>query len=337
MNKELTFLVTGGGGYLGSVLVPMLLERGYKVKVLDRFFWGKKVFGKYFKDKNLILIEADTRSLSEKHLQGVDVVMDLASLSNDPIGELNPEKTLEINFEARVHTAKMAKKIGVKRYILASTCSVYGFREAILHEQSKTAPVTTYARASALTEKSVLPLASKDFSVTVLRQGTLYGDSPRMRFDLVLNTMVLSFFRNGNIAVFGGEQWRPILHVADSARAFIKVAEVDVKKINRQIFNVGSDGQNYQIKKLAKLVSSSLKSRSEIITQNIQSDFRSYRVSFAKIKKVLNFKTMETPQKTSKKIHELLKDKTLRDTIETRTIDWYKHLLSKNPKILDIK
>lgn len=335
MQKRATFLVTGGGGFLGSVLVPMLLADGHKVKVLDRFFWGTKVFNPHLSNKNLTLIEADTRSFPAKILKNVDTVIDLAALSNDPTGELNPKITLEINHKARLRTAKLAKKMGARRYILASSCSVYGFKEGIIDEKSSTSPVTTYARASLLAEQSVLPLSDKKFSVTVLRQGTLYGLSPRMRFDIVLNTMVLSFFKNNFISVSGGEQWRPILHVKDSARAFVEVASAPVSKVNGQVFNVGANKQNYKIKDLAKEIMLAVGDESKIITQDVELDFRSYRVSFNKIKSTLGFKTIHTPRNTAKEIMLALKKGEVSDSPETRTIEWYKYLISKNKKLLE--
>ena len=336
MRKEnTTFFVTGGGGYLGSVLVPMLLEHGYSVKVLDRFFWGKNVLAPHLSNKNLLLIEADTRSYSPNYLKGSDVVIDLAALSNDPIGELNPKITLDINYLARVRTAKLAKKMGVKKYILASSCSVYGFRDNILNEASEAKPITTYARASLLAENGVLPLSSAHFSVTVLRQGTLYGLSPRMRFDMVLNTMALSIFKNNIIAVQGGLQWRPILHVEDAASAFAQIAKTEPRFINGEIFNVGNEEQNYQIKDLAKLIVSTIDPVAQIITQEIQSDFRSYHVSFEKIKQTIEYQTKKTPQDGVKEIYQALKTKQVIDTMQTKTIDWYKHLLSQNPNILN--
>lgn len=337
MKKEATFLITGGGGFLGSVLVPILLEDGHKVKVLDRFFWGKKVFKPYLLNKNLTLIEGDTRSFPGSLLKGVDIVIDLAALSNDPIGELNSQITLEINHKARLRTAKLSKKMGVRRYILASSCSVYGFQEGIIDETSVTSPVTTYARASRLAEKSVLPLSGKNFCVTVLRQGTLYGISPRMRFDVVLNTMVLSYFKNNFISVSGGEQWRPVLHVKDSAKAFVSVSFANKNKVSGQVFNVGSNKQNYKIKNLAKEIISAIGDKTQIMTQNVEVDFRSYRVSFNKIRKILNFKTTHTPKATAKEILSALKNDYIHDSTETRTIEWYKHLLSKNKNILKSK
>lgn len=330
MNNKLNFLITGGGGYLGSVLVPMLLAKEHTALVVDRFFWGKDVF---LPHKSLRLIEADTRSLLPDYFEGVDVVLDLAALSNDPIAQLNPKRTMDINYHARVKTALVAKTQGVKKYILASSCSVYGFCENILDETSLTSPKTTYAKASLLAEQNVLPLSSKDFSVTVLRQGTLYGISPRMRFDVALNTMVSSLFNHNRITIEGGDQWRPIVHVKDSADAFIKIAEAEPKKINGHIFNVGSFDQNYQVKDLAQLIAKTLHPAANIVFNNTQKDIRSYRVSFEKIKNRMGYQAKITPENGAREVYHALVSKQISDNIQTRTIDWYKHLLSKNPNL----
>lgn len=335
--RNTTFLITGGGGYLGSVMVPMLLEYGYNVKVIDRFFWDKNVFASNLSNNNLLLIQADTRSYKSDYLKNVDVVMDLAALSNDPIAELKPQLTFDINYEARVRTALMAKNMGVKKYILASSCSIYGFNDNILDETSKTLPKTTYASASLLAEKGVLQLSDNNFCVTVLRQGTLYGISPRMRFDLALNTMTLSLFQNNFINIQGGNQWRPIVHVEDAAAAFIKIAETQSHKINGEIFNVGSSEQNYQIKNLARLIISTIKPSSKIIISKDQNDLRSYRVSFEKIKNVIGYRTKKSPKTGAKEVYDALIKKQVKYGIHTKTIDWYKYLLSQDPKILDIK
>jgi len=218
-------LVTGGAGYIGSVMSRVLLEKGYNVTILDRLFFGTDSV-KDITDQ-ITLIKDDVRFFDPELLKGIDAVFDLASLSNDPCGELDPEKTLEINYKGRVRVANLAKKHGVKKYVFASTCSVYGFQEGIITEESSLNPLTTYAKASMMAEKEILPLADKDFSATILRQATVYGFSYRMRFDLAINGMVLGYYRNGKIPIMrDGKQWRPFVNVKDTSSAFIKVLVV---------------------------------------------------------------------------------------------------------------
>ncbi len=334
-------LVTGGGGYLGSVLVPMLLKRGYQVTVLDRFFFGRKYLEKYFPKNNLTLLEDDVRWYNPDILNDVFTVIDLAALSNDPIAELQPEKTFEINFKSRTRTAKLAKKRGIKKYILASSCSVYGKSEKA-HEKSPLNPLTTYAKASCLAEESVLNLCDKNFNVTVLRQGTLYGISPRMRFDLVLNTMTLNLFKKNYVIVKGGNQWRPIIHVKDSAQAFIDVLESRKELVSKEIFNVGSTNQNFKIKDLSNLI---LKTtfkmnpgkKGKIIIKTDSNDDRSYQVSFSKIKNILNFETKKTPEQGVTEIYNALTNKEVNDSLKTKTIKWYNKLLKNDPSLFEKK
>ncbi|GAG13010.1 unnamed protein product, partial [marine sediment metagenome] len=172
----------------------MLLDRGHSVTVIDRFFFGRNLLSDAL---NLKIYEADIRTFDEKLLQGMDAVIDLAALSNDPCGELNPEWTWQINCSGRVRVARLAKKNGVKRYIFPSSCSVYGFQEGILTEENKTNPLTTYAKANFQAEEEILPLNDSNFTVTVIRQATVYGLSGRMRFDLAINGMAKGFFING--------------------------------------------------------------------------------------------------------------------------------------------
>ncbi|MCJ7613469.1 SDR family oxidoreductase, partial [Candidatus Bathyarchaeota archaeon] len=214
-------LVTGGAGYIGSVMSRILLEKGYNVTIIDRLFFGTDSM-KDITDQ-ITLIKDDVRFFDPELLKGIDAVFDLASLSNDPCGELDPEKTLEINYKGRIRVANLAKKHGVKKYVFASTCSVYGFQEGIITEESSLNPLTTYAKASMMAEKEILPLADKDFSATILRQATVYGFSYRMRFDLAINGMVLGYYRNGKIPIMrDGKQWRPFVNVNDTSNAFIK-------------------------------------------------------------------------------------------------------------------
>ena len=319
-------LVTGGAGYIGSVLVHMLVEKGHKVTVLDRLFFGTDSL-KDILDK-IVLLRADIRWFKPEILDGVDAVLDLASLSNDPSGELDPEKTLEINYEGRLRVAHLAKEHNVARYVLASTCSVYGFQENILTEESNVNPLTTYSKANVLAEQNILPLASKRFAVTALRQATVYGYSKRMRFDLAINGMALGFFKNGKIPIMrDGKQWRPFIHVKDTSRAFITMLEADHELVNGQVFNVSSDDQNVQIFDLAKLVAESIN-----LPFNYEwygsTDKRSYRVSFEKISRVLKFRTEHTLKEGAKEVYEALKKGEVNpDDPKTITVKWYAHLL----------
>jgi nucleoside-diphosphate-sugar epimerase len=326
--------VTGGAGYIGSVLSRILLEKGYNVTCLDRLFFGTDSI----KDiaNKITLVKDDIRFFNPEILKDVDAVFDLAALSNDPSGELEPQKTLDINYKGRVRVASLAKKYGIKKYVLASTCSVYGFQEGIITEESGLNPLTTYAKANMMAEKDVLPLADKTFSATVLRQATVYGFSYRMRFDLAINGMTLGYYRNGKIPIMrDGKQWRPFVNIKDTSKAFIKVLEAEPEVVNGQIFNVGCNEQNIQIFDLAKLVAEACN-----LPFNYEwygdPDTRSYRVSFSKIKETLNFKPQTTIKKGAKNVFDALKEERLNpDDPRTITVKWYKHLLEMQKFLRD--
>ncbi|OGD48223.1 hypothetical protein A3K79_07160 [Candidatus Bathyarchaeota archaeon RBG_13_46_16b] len=329
-------LVTGGAGYIGSVLSKILVEKGHDVSCLDRFFFGKEAI-ENVSDK-INLIKDDIRWFNPDILKGVDAVLDLASLSNDPSGELDPQKTLEINYKGRVRVATLSKKYKVGKYVLASTCSVYGFQEGTLNEDSKLNPLTTYAKANMMAEKEVLPLADNSFTVTVLRQATVYGFSRRMRFDLAINGMALGFFKNGKIPIMrDGKQWRPFVHVKDTSNAFISVLESNPKLVNGQIFNVGNNEQNLQIFDLAKMVAESIN-----LPFNFEwygsPDMRSYKVSFDKIKEQIGYKTSYTPKEGAKEVFNALKEGKLNpEDPRTITVKWYKHLLEAHKLVNDLE
>jgi nucleoside-diphosphate-sugar epimerase len=330
-------LVTGGAGYIGSILIPQLLERGHHVICLDRFFFGKETLSEVLSSPNLEIVKDDIRWFNPIILKGADAVIDLAALSNDPSGELDPAKTLDINYLGRVRVAKLSKEYGVKRYILASTCSVYGFREGtILDEKSPTNPLTTYAKANLMAENDCLRLNDDKFTVTVLRQATVYGLSPRMRFDLAINGMVLGVFKNRKIPVMrDGMQWRPFIHVKDTSRAFSTVLESEEERVGGEVFNVGADEQNYQIRSLIQLISEALPVEFEVEWYG-DPDRRSYRVSFEKIKRALNFTPYFTPREGAREVYDALVDGKVTDSMKTRTVDWYKHLMSTHTFIKEI-
>lgn len=336
--ESMNFLVTGGAGYIGSTLIRMLLDKGHMVKCLDRFFFGKGSLEDMCSNPDLQLIRDDIRWFNPKLLEGTDVVIDMAALSNDPAGELDPSKTIDINYLGRVRVAKLSKEYRVKRYILASSCSVYGLQsEELLTEESPTSPLTTYAKANLIAEKEVIPLSDENFCVTVLRQATVYGLSRRMRFDLAINGMVNAIYETGKVGVMrDGTQWRPFLHVKDTSNAFIQVAEAEKETVNGEIFNVGSNEQNYQIKTLVDMLRETFDFEVGWHWYG-DPDKRSYRVDFTKIRKKLDYKVEHTPQEAARNIYNALKDGTVKKTLKTITVQWYKYLLEAEKTVKEVE
>jgi len=333
---SLKVLVTGGAGYIGSVLVRILVEKGYEVRVLDRFFFGRHTLSDV--QDQIEIVKDDIRTVDSSIMNGVDCVMDLAAISNDPAGELDPNKTMEINYKGRVRMANLAKKEGVQRYILASSCSIYGFKEGLLSETSEINPLTTYAKANRLAETEILPLTDKNFSVTSLRQATVYGLSSRMRFDLAINGMTLGFYQNGKIPIQrDGKQWRPFVHVKDTSNAFIKTMEADTESISSQIFNVGANDQNYQIFDLAQLVASSLGIPFDYEWYGSE-DNRSYKINFDKIRATLKFNPSYTPKEGAREVYDALKKGELNPSDpKTITVKWYSHLIEMQKILKEIE
>lgn len=317
-------LVTGAGGYIGTTLVPMLLESGYAVRALDRFFFGAHRLAPH---PALELVREDVRRLSPDHFRDVDAVIDLAAISNDPSGELFQDVTWAVNHRARVRCAELAKAAGVKRYILPSSCSIYGFQPegVIADETSPTNPLTTYAKANERAEQGVLPLADESFCVVVLRQATVYGYSPRMRLDLAINGMTFGAWKTGKLPLMrDGGQWRPMVHVRDTARAQIFMLTAPASAINGQIFNVGSAGNNYQLGALAEIICQTLP-RPAAVEWYGDPDHRSYRVRFDKIE-ALGWRAEYVAEDGVHEICARLEAGELDRTAETITLDWYRTL-----------
>ena len=328
-------LVTGAGGYIGSTLVPMLLEAGYRVRALDRFFFGRETLPEHGR---LEIVREDARQVKPAHLDGIDHVVDLVAISNDPSGEHFQTETYDINHKARAATAKLARAAGVKRYVLPSSCSIYGFQEpgVIASETTPTNPLTTYAIANEMAERDVLPLASDDFCVVVLRQATVYGYSPRMRFDLAINGMTYGAWKTGVLPLMrDGTQWRPMIHVQDTARAQMFMLSADRGKVNGQIFNVGSEENNYQLGPLAEKVAAHVP-RDVKIEWYGDPDHRSYRVSFAKINS-LGFKALYQAEDGVRGLCEALENGEVDRTTQTITLDWYRELVSWHERIRNIE
>lgn len=328
-------LVTGAGGYIGTTLVPMLLERGHTVRALDRFFFGQDLLPK---SDRLEVVREDNRKLTESHLDGIDGVIDLAALSNDPSGELFQESTWKINHEARVRIAKLAKKCKVKRYVMPSSCSVYGFQVpgVVANETSATNPLTTYAKANLKAEQDILPLADEKFTVSAVRQATVYGYAPRMRFDLAINGMTYGAWKTGKLPLMrDGSQWRPMVHVKDTSEAMCLMLEADADKVNGQVFNVGSNQNNYQLKALAEEVAKTVPRDVELEWYG-DPDHRSYRVSFEKIER-LGYKAKYTARDGVQEICEALVSGKLDKTTETLTLKWYQELVKWHRIIKEVE
>jgi len=324
---NLNILVTGGAGYVGSVLIPSLIQDNHNVKCLDRFFFGQEYLSSKQFDGKLQLIRDDIRWFDAKILKEIDVVIDLAALSNDPVGELNPEKTYEINHRGRARVAKLSKDVGVPRYILASSASIFGQQEKIADETSEVFPLTAYSKANRGAEIDSLMLNDDNFSVTALRFSSLYGVSPRMRFDIAVNEMVLELYKTRKIIVRGKNNQRPFLHINDAVNAYKLVIESPTKKISGQIFNVGSDEQNYKIGDLALEVGKSIEIDYKVELGDSK-DYRSYVISFKKIRETLGFKPKYTVADGSREIFHALKSSEIVDSPKTITLKWYKHIMS---------
>ena len=293
MNKFSKILVTGGAGYVGSVLVPKLLEKGYKVKVLDLYLYGDDVLDSVKNNPNLEQIKGDIRdkNLLEKIIPGTDAIIHLACVSNDPSYELNPELSKTINYDAFIPLVEISKKNKVKRFIFASSSSVYGIKkEENVTEDLPLEPLTDYSKYKALCEKILLETQSPGFVVTIVRPATICGYSPRMRFDLTVNILTNLAYNKGQITVFGGEQKRPNLNIKDMVNLYTQLLEEPDEKISGEIFNVGYE--NHTVMEIAELVK---KTVSEITGKEIEiirtptDDLRSYHISSEKIKKKLSF------------------------------------------------
>lgn len=282
-------LVTGGAGYVGSALVPVLLQAGYKVKVLDLYLYGEDVLAAVRGNPNLEEIKGDIRDrgLLEKVVLGCDSVIHLACISNDPSFELDPELGKSINYDAFVDLVKVARDGGVKRFVYASSSSVYGIKEEVdVTEDLSLKPLTDYSKYKALCEEVLLRERAPGFTVLVLRPSTVCGYSPRVRLDLTVNILTNHAINNGVIKVFGGEQMRPNIHMDDMVRVYQEALQWPAAAIDGKIYNVGY--QNYKVRDIADMVREVIGSQVRIETVPTD-DHRSYHVSSERIRRELGF------------------------------------------------
>ncbi|MBI5095340.1 MAG: aminotransferase class I/II-fold pyridoxal phosphate-dependent enzyme [Candidatus Hydrogenedentes bacterium] len=307
-------LVTGGAGYLGSQLTALLLEKGHTVRLFDRFCFGDDPLQSFPKTDKLEVVRGDIRRLQETPdlLVDVDAVVHLASLSNDPSSDLDPEMAIDINLESTKELISLSIHHGVRRFVFASSCSVYGKGVfELLDEQSPTNPITTFGRTKRDAEVAVLAAKSDSFEPVVARAATLFGWSPRMRFDLAVNQMVASAARHGKISVHGGGgQWRPFIHIRDAARALLTFIEAPARDVSGELFNVGSDICNFRIVDLAQRVAKFFPGV-HIDVAKEDEDLRSCRVHFGKIRDKLKFKCEWTLEDGVRELIDGLQDSAL--------------------------
>ena len=285
-------LVIGGAGYIGSVLVRRLLDKGYKVRVLDFFVYGNTSLKDLENNPDLEIVEGDTRHIEvvADAASDADAVVHLAELVGDPACSINPKITQNINYLATKLIASVCKYYQINRFIYTSSCSVYGASEnnRLSSEESLLKPLSLYAKMKIEAEKALMEMMDGNFSPTILRLATVFGFSHRPRFDLVVNLLTAKALNEGKITIFGGDQWRPHVHVSDVAQAIICVLEAPIEKVSGQVFNVGSNDLNCTINQIGDMIHALLP-ESKIIKEGVDHDERDYKVDFTKIKSILNY------------------------------------------------
>jgi nucleoside-diphosphate-sugar epimerase len=298
-------LLTGSRGYIGSLMAPFLVRAGHDVVGVDTDLYRRSSFGRW-KDTIETRVK-DIRALEPRDLAGFDGVIHLAALSNDPLGDLNPQLTYDINHLASVRLAALAKEAGVPRFAFASSCSNYGAAgDAPVNEESELNPVTAYGESKVRVERDVIKLADDAFSPTFLRCATAYGVSPRLRFDIVLNNLVAWAFTSGKVMLKSdGSPWRPIVHIEDISRAFLAVLTVPRERVHAQAFNIGRNDQNYRIRDIAQIVKETVPGCEIAFADDAGPDKRNYRADFSKVARVLpEFQPQWDARKGAKQLYD---------------------------------
>jgi nucleoside-diphosphate-sugar epimerase len=324
-------LVTGSDGYIGTRLTARLLSQGHSVTGLDTGLYRDGWLYSEQRTSPLVpqTINKDLRNVVASDIEGYDALVHLAELSNDPLGENNPEVTYNINHHGSVNLAKLAKKVGVRRFVYASSCSVYG--QAVsdwVDETSLTNPQTAYGHCKVRVENDVGQMSDRNFCVTFLRNATAYGASPRIRFDIVINDLCALAWTAKRIAMTSdGTPWRPVTHVDDICLAIECALAADPSVVNGEIFNVGADSENYRIREIAETVAEVMPG-CEVTVGSSAGDTRSYRVSFKKISdKLPGFKAQWTARRGVEQLHDLFRRIEMsKDTYEFRAFTRLKQL-----------
>jgi nucleoside-diphosphate-sugar epimerase len=311
--KRVRVLVTGHKGYIGKIAVPLLQAQGFDVSGIDNDLFEGCNFGEasfYGKVPDIPYLRKDIRDVELSDFKGIDAVVHLCALSNDPLGNLNPEITFEINYEASVKVAKLAKQAGAQRFIFMSSCSVYGAAGAdMVTEESELNPLTPYGVSKVKAEKDITQLADESFSPTFLRSATAYGLSPMLRFDIVLNNLVAWAYTTGIVLLKSdGMALRPIVHIEDISQAFATVLNSPRDSIHNQVFNLGITEENYRVRELAELARDTVPNSRVEFAKGAEPDTRSYRVDFSKIRNTLpEFKPKWTARLGAKQLYEAFK------------------------------
>ena len=326
ISKSKKVLVFGGGGYIGCVLVDMLIKLNFNVTVYDKFIYtSKKSFIKNFENPNLKIIQGDSQNISKifEAIRKNDIVIHLAEMVGDPLCEKRPKKTYAINYLASMTISNICKNLGISKFIYVSSCSVYGSNDYLTNETSKINPLSIYAKLKALSEKAIIRNFDKHCKPCILRLGTVYGASFRPRYDLVVNLFAGLLANKKQITIAGGNQWRPFVHVKDVSRAIIKILNSDFKKTDNQIFNIV--GENLQIKDIGKAIKK-INPKANIAFSNNVNDNRNYKSSNNKAKKVLNFKTKYTINDGIKEVIEYTKKNKIKNIFNKKYINILNHL-----------